>query len=211
MERLQELWDSYRYQILAVVALAVAFCGWQLKGQSKTQSVNVAESFASGNTSSFQDSSALQNRRKVWVDVKGAVNKPGLYQLKNGSRVNEALAAAGGQTANADMKQVNLAKQLSDQQVIYIPAQGEQVPAGMAGGAATDVSSAGGTDDDSIVNLNTATKDQLCQISGIGDKKADKILQYREQHGQFKSIDELTQVDGFGEKTVENIKGQLAV
>lgn len=211
MERLRELWDSYRYQILTVIVLAVAFCGWQLRNQPKAQPVNVAESFASGSTGSFQDSSALQNKRNIWVDVKGAVNKPGLYRLKNGSRVNEALAAAGGQTASADMKQVNLAKQLSDQQVIYIPAQGEQVPAGMAGGAVTDVSSASSTGDTPIINLNTATKDQLCQISGIGDKKADKILQYREQHGQFKSVDELTQVDGFGEKTVENIKDQLAV
>lgn len=61
------------------------------------------------------------------------------------------------------------------------------------------------------VNLNTATKEQLCQITGIGDKKADLILEYRQQHGQFKTVDELMQVSGFGEKTVAKIKEQVAV
>ena len=105
------------------------------------------------------------------------------------------------------MRQVNLAKQLVDQQVVYVPSQGEQVAtpldsAGASGGTAADQEK---------INLNQATKEDLMKISGIGDKKADKILAYRQSHGQFKTIEELQNVDGFGEKTVAKLKDQLAV
>lgn len=145
------------------------------------------------------------------MDVKGAVKHPGIYKLKGGARVNEAVAAAGGTIANADMKQVNLAKQLADAEVVYVPVNGETIPGTSTAGAASAGPTAGSSSQTTTVNLNTATKEQLCQITGIGDKKADLILQYREQHGQFKSVDELKQVSGFGDKSVEKIRDQLAV
>ena len=129
-------------------------------------------------------------KRTVAIDIKGAVKMPGVYELKADDRVNEALKAAGGPLLNADLRQVNLAKQLTDQQMIYIPLQGE-TPVASSSTEPSAANNENGSDNSAKINLNTATKEQLCQITGIGDKKADLILQYRQEHGQFKSIDEL--------------------
>ncbi len=151
-------------------------------------------------------STQAEKGSKVCIDIKGAVNRPGVYHLLKGSRVEEAIAAAGGSTSQADLNQVNLAKELLDQQVIQIPQLGEQVlPLGDTLGSANNSSSS------TKVNLNTATKEELTKIDGVGDKKADKILEYRNQHGGFKTPDDLKNITGFGEKTVAKLKDQLAV
>lgn len=142
---------------------------------------------------------------KVCVDIKGAVNRPGVYHLVKGSRIEEAIAAAGGSTSQADLNQVNLAKELLDQQVIQIPKIGEQSTL-MSG----PLSSTSSTDKDKV-NLNTASKEELTKIDGVGDKKAEKILEYRNQHGNFRTPDDLKNITGFGEKTVAKLKDQLAV
>lgn len=209
MERLKEIWESYRYQLLILVAVLGLVGAWLMKRPTEAPN-QIEQTMAIGSTSSTVMSTASSVGGKVCVDVKGAVRHPGIYKLKGGSRVNEAVAAAGGIMDNADMKQVNLAKQLADQEIVYVPVNGETMPGTSAVGTA-NVSSASSASGAAIINLNTATKEQLCQITGIGDKKADLILQYREQHGQFKSVDELKQVSGFGDKTVEKIKDQLAV
>lgn len=154
-------------------------------------------------------SSSSMSTGKVCVDIKGAVKRPGVYHLKKGSRVEEALAAAGGNTNDADLKQVNLAKELVDQQIVQIPKFGEQLAS-----SPTSAISNGGNDastDQDKVNLNTASKDDLIKIDGVGDKKADKILEYRNQKGGFKSPDDLKNISGFGEKTVAKLKDRLAV
>ena len=142
--------------------------------------------------------------KKICVDVKGAVNRPGIYYLSRGSRVQEAILAAGGQNQQADLKTVNLAKELQDQQMVYVPVQGEQVPTVGGGGESSDTNQG-------KVNINTANKEELQKLDGIGDKKADKIIEYRQQHGQFKSADDLKNVNGFGDKTVARLKDQIAV
>lgn len=143
---------------------------------------------------------------RVCIDIKGAVKRPGVYHLRKGSRVEEAIAAAGGSTNQADLNQVNLAKELLDQQIIQIPKIGEQ----LAQSASPSGSVSNGSDGDKV-NLNTATKEDLTKIDGVGDKKADKILEYREQHGGFKSPDDLKNISGFGEKTVAKLRERLAV
>lgn len=209
MEKFKELWSMYRYQIIAGVAVTlglVMLFGYRTVKRAATPSTT---SFAPAASSSLANStSAVGSRQpaRICVDVKGAVQKPGVYYFKRGSRVQEALRAAGGALPNAAMKDVNLAKELTDQQIIYIPTTGEQ-PAGQNTGGAGSTDATG----KAPVNLNTATKEQLCQITGIGDKKADLILEYRQQHGQFKNVDELMQVSGFGEKTVAKIKDEVAV
>ncbi len=210
MERLRELWDNYRYQILVLLFLLVVVVGWYLKGSSAPSSSSTPVSFTSSSQPLTASQSTISTASgRVCVDVKGAVKHPGVYKLRGGSRVDEAITAAGGVLPAADMKQVNRAKQLTDQQVVYIPRPGESVPAA-AGGTASDAT-ATSSSAQPVINLNTATKDQLCQITGIGDKKADLILQYRQEHGQFKAVDDLKQVSGFGDKSVDKIRDQLAV
>ncbi|PWG00677.1 helix-hairpin-helix domain-containing protein [Levilactobacillus bambusae] len=160
---------------------------------------------------------------RVFVDVKGAVKHPGLYEVRDDMRVMDAIQLAGGCTRSADQKHLNLAQRLTDQQVVYVPIKGEVKgpPAGQQNTADTKPSSvssstasqSGQTSSGSgaTVNLNQATKEQLMTINGVGDKKADKIIEYRQQHGSFKSVDDLKDVPGFGEKTVANLRSHLSV
>lgn len=142
--------------------------------------------------------------KRICIDVKGAVNRPGIYYLSHGSRVKEAIDAAGGQSQQADLRTVNLAKELQDQQMIYIPTQGEKVPMVDGGGENSNSSQ-------EKVNINTANKEQLQKLDGVGDKKADKIIEYRQQHGEFKTADDLKNVNGFGDKTVARLKDQISI
>lgn len=218
MEWLRNLWEDYRRELVIALVAVVVVVAYLLShgfsgtwpGQMQSESQPVAAS------SQVSSASVRSATGKVVVDVKGAVNKPGVYHLPHGSRVQEAITAAGGLRDDADGNQVNLAKQLVDAQAIYIPAKGEQAPAGM--GTATSANASASSDsagtttaDHEPINLNSATKEQLTTITGIGDKKADLILQYRQEHGQFKSIDDLKNINGFGDKTVDKLRDQLAV
>lgn len=201
MERLREIFETYRRECLIGLVAAVIVGGlffWN--GRSQTPPVTPAS------TQQRQQPRRVNKQSgKVYVDVKGAVIKPGVYCLSHGARLAEAVNAAGGFRDVADQNQVNLAKQVCDQQMIYIPMKGEQTEQSVGQpGSESSVS-------DKVVNLNTATKEQLTTITGIGDKKADLILAYRQQHGQFQKVDDLKNITGFGDKTVAKIKDQLAV
>lgn len=209
----QEFFELHRKTILIILGgLVLLIGGWLY---SKPTPTSPAFTTAASSVKPADVKSTSETRTaKVCVDVKGAVNQPGVYTLGKNARVQEAIKAAGGVHADADMRQVNLAKQLQDQQVVYVPAQGEQLPGGLTTGMAADQNGTGMTDANQNapkINLNQASKEELCQINGIGDKKADMIIQYRQQHGPFKSIDELKNVDGFGDKTVAKLKEQVAV
>lgn len=210
---LKGMWDTYRRECL-IGLIAIVVCGglW-LTRQNKGN--NSSPQFATESSTKMKPTSSTRQSATICVDVKGAVNRAGVYRLPKGSRVEEALKAASGQTPEADMNQVNLAKQLQDAQVVYIPKHGEKVPTEF-GGQSSDTSSGANAGSDSadkgpIVNLNSATKDQLQQLTGVGDKKADLIVAYRQAHGSFKSVDDLKKVQGFGDKTVAKLKDQLAV
>jgi competence protein ComEA len=130
------------------------------------------------------------------VDVAGPVRRPGLYRLPNGRRVNDAVAAAGGATARADLAAVNLAAPLADGEQIVVPARGRAGAAAAVGGAAAGP-----------VDLNSATPEQLDSLPGIGPSTAAKIVAYREQHGAFRSLAELDAVPGIGAGRLAQLKG----
>lgn len=138
----------------------------------------------------------------IFVYVCGAVEKPGVYELPPGSRVYEAIAAAGGMTENADEKRLNQAEILEDgQQVtVWTPEEAAAVP--VEGEAETGSGK---------VNLNTASRETLMTLPGIGEAKADAILSYREEHGGFKNTEEIQQLEGIKEKVFEKIKDQIEV
>ena len=135
---------------------------------------------------------------RVVVDVVGAVRRPGLYRLAQGSRVADALTRAGGATAKADLAQVNLAAPLADGEQVVVPRRGAGVAAAGAGSGSASGPAA-------PVQLSTATLEQLDSLPGVGPVTAQKILDYREKHGAFQSVDELDAVPWIGPKRLEQL------
>ncbi|MDO8736249.1 MAG: ComEA family DNA-binding protein [Thermoleophilia bacterium] len=150
---------------------------------------------------------------RLKVHITGAVSRPGLYELDANSRVADALEKAGGATPAADLFQINLAARMADGQQLVVPEKG----AAMAGGAAVSVggqasgSGSAASGASQPINLNAATLDLLTNLDGIGPKTAQKILDYREAHGGFTSIEELMEVPGIGPAKFEQIKGQVVI
>jgi competence protein ComEA len=140
---------------------------------------------------------------EVVVDVVGAVRRPGLYKLAQGGRVADALSRAGGATAKADLALVNLAAPLADGEQVVVPRRGP----GGGGGPAT---AAGAGAAAGPVHLNTATVAQLDALPGVGPVTAQKILDYRQQHGSFGSVDELDAVPGIGPARLDDLRELVA-
>jgi competence protein ComEA len=134
---------------------------------------------------------------RVVVDVVGAVRRPGLYRLRQGSRIADAVARAGGATDKADLAQVNLAAPLADGEQVVVPRRG--APGAVGGGSSTGAPAG-------PVQLSTATLEQLDTLPGVGPSTAQKILDYREKHGAFSSVDELDAVPGIGPKRLEQLR-----
>src|SRR4051812_12627151 len=170
----------------------------------------------------------------IWVDVAGAVRRPGLYSLPAGARVAAALERAGGARARANRAAVNLAAKLADGQQVFVPMQGrggEAAPGAAAAGSAVGAAGAdasgagisgagagaavvggapaGGAAVGARISLSDATQAQLEQLDGIGPALAQRIIQYRQQHGGFRSIDELKEVSGIGDKRFDALKGSI--
>lgn len=142
------------------------------------------------------------------VHVDGCVASPGVYELAGPDlRVNDAAEAAGGLLPEADTSQMNLAAGLSDGQKVFVPARAEEGAAAAAPGGGV----ASQTDAGSLVNINLATTDQLQALSGVGEATARAIVEDREAHGPFSSVEDLMRVSGIGQKKFDKLKGQICV
>lgn len=189
-----------------VIVAVIAFCGgnlyqeWRAEGEGLTL---VQEDATAGETAA--DSAAPENASgKVVVHVAGAVSSPGVYTLPADSRVDDAVRAAGA-TADADLSQLNLAQKLADGQKITVP---------VAGAAPADGSTAATTadsDNGGLININTATQEELESLPSIGEVRAQAIITYREEHGGFRTIDELKEVSGIGDKIFADISPHVTV
>lgn len=141
---------------------------------------------------------------KVIVDVKGAVARPGVYEVDEGSRVIDVIEKAGGILENADVNQINFAETLKDEMVVYVPKIGEEM------NQSQTVSSSGASHNDKI-RINYATSEELQKLTGIGPSKAEAIISYREENGPFQVEEDLLNVSGIGQKTFEKIKDEITV
>ncbi|MDX8045925.1 helix-hairpin-helix domain-containing protein [Gracilibacillus sp. S3-1-1] len=134
------------------------------------------------------------------IDVKGEVKQPGVYQVSENDRVEDVIDLAGGFNEDADVEQINLAERVYDEMVIFIPGIGEEVEANLFE-----------NQDNQKVKVNTATVEEIQTIPGIGEVKANAIIEYRETNGRFKQMEDLTQVSGIGEKTVEKMEEYIQI
>ena len=144
------------------------------------------------------------------VDVSGAVQHPGVYHLPLGSRVQEAIEAAGGFTDNAYASSLNLAMPLSDGTKVFVPAI-PPTSAAQDGSASDNIQLSDQSAVPTLININTAGLDQLCSLPGIGETKAAAIINYRESYGPFTTIEQLMNVSGIGPSTFENLKDLITV
>lgn len=163
----------------------------------------------------------VEEQRTLYVHVCGAVMAPGVYELPAGSRVYEAVQAAGGFTENAEESYVNQAQQLTDGGKLLIPTV-EEVQNGKVPDTLTETEDGPGNDrqtnsgtqtgvDDGRININTASVEELCRIPGIGATRAAAIISYRENHGSFGRPEDIMQVSGIKEGTYEKIKDSIRV
>jgi len=148
--------------------------------------------------------------RLVTVHVVGEVTDPGVVQVPDGSRVADVVLAAGGALASADLERINLARLVADGEQVHVPAPGEQVLAGSNGSVGGPPGAAiGGTA--APVNLNTADLTLLDSLPGVGPVLAQRILDWRAEHGRFTSIDELGEVSGIGDKLLSQLTPKVTV
>lgn len=146
---------------------------------------------------------------ELYADVKGAVEKPGIYQIDGGMRVWDVVQLAGGIQEKAETKNINFAEKVSDQMVIYIPFEGEVIAEADFGQSQETTKEK--NQQPNKVNLNQANEMELQTLAGIGQKKAQEIIAYREENGGFKDIEELKKISGIGDKTFEKIKELICV
>lgn len=158
------------------------------------------------------DGSSDKEEALIYVDVCGAVLSPGVYQLPANSRAFEAIAMAGGLRADASGISVNQAQPLNDGQQLYIPtlqeAQEMQSP-GVNVPAASSLEPAQTSEETEMVNINTADKQTLMTLNGIGETRAEAILSYRKEHGAFRTVEDLLQVSGIKEGTLAKIRNRI--
>jgi len=131
----------------------------------------------------------------IWVEISGAVNFPGAYSINSGSRVKDVIEASGGCLDNADLTSINLVAPVTDGQKIIVPPKGESAQILIPAESQSEK-----------INLNIANQEQIETLPGIGPKKAKDILNYRMNNGPFQSLQDLLNIDGIGEKTLEEIE-----
>ena len=200
----KEKWESWSLSAKAaviggVLLILVGVGGFFFKKEESVEETTVVE------TTVLAEKTEVSTTQEtvIFVDVKGAVKNPGVYQMKVGDRVKDALEAAGGLTEEADSQKVNLAKRLEDQMVIVVPKVGEEaeeIPAGETRNEATK---------EGKVNINTATVEELKTLKGVGEKKAEAIIEYRKKNGSFQTKEDLMKVRGIGKKLFESFQERI--
>ena len=203
-------WLKEHIKLVSLVILVIILALWQLWPAPSVNNDDLTVN--SSKTAQKSASKPTKTATSKWliVDVEGAVNKPGVYRLLATARVYDAIQHAGGLAEQADTSAINQAQKLHDQSQVFVPDKNNSSTA-----ANTVQTTAANTDnsttDIKTINLNTADVTELQNLPGVGPKKAELIIQYRQEKGSFSKIEDLTEVQGIGEKTFAKIKSQLTV
>ncbi|UOY94069.1 helix-hairpin-helix domain-containing protein [Ectobacillus sp. JY-23] len=182
--------EVYKKWLVLGVVVCVILCLFFLGvHQKKDESVPI---------STPQEQMKEAEQTVLFVDIKGAVAREGVYEFSKGTRVKDAIAKAGGLLPEGDSSKINLAQFIHDQMLLYVPNK-------------TDPGAVPVAPQTNKIAINIASKEEIEKIPGIGPKKAESIIRYREEHGPFQTIEDLLEVDGIGEKSLTNIKEQIVV
>lgn len=193
---MQNLSTKMKIAITAIVGIIVLTIGIYFFRQTTDDETVYYES-----TEQIEEAETNQ----ITVHIAGAVNNPGIVVLEEGSRIVDALEAAGGETEEADLNKLNLAYVLSDGEKLYIPTKNEEEQEYITQGKGQM------QEEENTVNINTATVEQLTTLPGIGEATASKIIEYRKENGKFKKVEDLKNVPGIGDSKFQNIKEMLKV
>nr|WP_029427558.1 MULTISPECIES: helix-hairpin-helix domain-containing protein [Bacillus] len=198
MRNFQKKWLA----LLGAVGVVFILFMWQTKQQAVQPTVKLDTNVKSEERKSKLKVAESNGQKKtIMIDIKGAVYREGVYEVGAGARVKDGIEKAGGFLPEADMGKVNLAQLMQDQMLLYVPRKGEQVQgANLPSGRKEEK-----------IQINVASKEQLEKIMGIGPRKAENILKYREEHGPFQKMEDLLEVDGIGEKSLEKIKDKIII
>lgn len=241
MEKIKNYVSERKLELLIIVLLLGTICFLVWNSYFKKDKVlleNDDVNLISDTLEKVEDSSNVSEEKYILVDIKGEVKKPGVYKLKENSRVIDAINVSGGLTKKAYTKYINLSRILKDENVIIVNSTSE-IKKVSSGNNITEVkinnnskNSASISESELItndnvkseedntgnslesnqkVNINTATKEELMKLSNIGESKAEKIIDYRTANGNFNSIEDIKKVSGIGDKLYDSIKENITV
>lgn len=200
--------------IVAMAAIAIITIGLYIAKQTNEDEYIYYENIETENQEAVGKEGAdyEEDKEMITVHITGEVNYSGVVILKAGDRVVDAIEAAGGETAEADLNKLNLAYILNDGEKIYIPNKNqtseneEYITSGIGEGITNTNNGA-----TSKININSATAEELTQLPGVGEATANKIISYRQENGKFQNIEDLKNVPGIGNSKFENIKELISV
>ena len=190
------------------------------------ENINIEDDEELNKSANFVDNKVAESnetveiKETIVIHITGEVKKEGVIYLEKGARIVDAIKEAGGETKNADLSQVNLAYELQDGQKIYIPNKNEKISQYIIGingetidsnGTNTGNESTSSSKEGAKVNINTATQNELDGLPGIGPALAQRIIDFREENGNFKSIEDIQNVKGIGNSKFDEIKDKIVV
>lgn len=203
---------AYALAALVVVVLGVRF----MQGQARSAAVAAPAGGAAGGAAGGRAPATVRIEPRAasvaLVHVAGAVRRPGVYRLREGERIQDAVRRAGGPRRGADLNAINLAAKVADGQQVVVPRRGVTAAAGAPSSAPAGAAGAtgeAGAPPQPPVSLNTATAEQLDTLDGVGPATAQKILDWRREHGGFHSIDDLGEVPGIGPKRLAALRTKV--
>lgn len=184
-----------------------------IKENNITETENIVQGNATTGNAMLENDN--DNVIKIYIHITGEVKKPGVIELNSGDRVIDAIEKAGGETKQADLSQVNLAYKVEDGQKIYIPNKNEKITEYIWSGNGNNNGDSNLNNreqkEGKKVNINTASQSELDGLPGIGPALAQRIIDFREENGEFKSIEDIQNVKGIGEAKFEEIKENICV
>lgn len=168
------------------------------------------QTIAEGSGAEVEDNSVLESK-PIIVDIKGAVKNPKEYELEEGARIRDLIEAAGGLTEEADEERIKFSQVLKDEDYIKVYRIGEEAEEGTMTFTETSGENSSSENSSGKININKATMTELQSLPGIGEVKAQSIIDYRESTGSFKSVDDLTNITGIGSKTVDKLRDMVDI